>query len=174
MRYTYGIMDGRKILAYKPELFRKTDDLLIFPGKEFDKWYSDITEYIDGLYQVNSKIHEDGRFVDITDLNLAIGILSSITDELDHIFNPERSLDFSYHYVSTVDEKYKKRNGNYYGRYMQKIDIIIPVKPVINYRVKQGHLMELLDYANRKFDLEQRKNMVVTLKKVQKKISDLL
>ena len=54
MRYSYGIMDRRKILLYSPHLFLSGDDLLVFPTKEFNKWHGDIKEYIDGLYQINS------------------------------------------------------------------------------------------------------------------------
>ncbi len=61
MRYSYGIMDERKILLYNPELFLKGNDILIFPSKDFHKWHGDIKEYIDFLYQINSINLEKGN-----------------------------------------------------------------------------------------------------------------
>lgn len=53
MRYSYGVVDRRKILLYNPQLFFKGKNILVFPSKEFHKWHGDIKEYIDGLYQIN-------------------------------------------------------------------------------------------------------------------------
>jgi len=55
MKYSYGIVDKREILSYKPQLFQRTDDLLIFPSNDFLNLQSSITEFIDGLYQINHK-----------------------------------------------------------------------------------------------------------------------
>lgn len=54
MRFSYGIMDRRKILLYKPQLFLKWDDILAFPSKDFHIWHGTIKEYIDGLNQIHS------------------------------------------------------------------------------------------------------------------------
>jgi hypothetical protein len=53
MRYTYGIMDQKKILLYKPQLFLKDRDLLVFPSSDFQKWHNGIKEHTDGLYQID-------------------------------------------------------------------------------------------------------------------------
>lgn len=174
MRYTYGIVNHMKIITYRPEIFQRTDDLLVFSEKDFNKWYSDIKEYLDGLYQINSKIMEGGKYVDITDLELAIAIIHNIKDELDHIFDTERTQDSPYHYISNMDKKYKQQNATFYGRTMQKIDTITAVKPIINYKIKQGHIMELIEYANILFDREFEEEKPITLIEVQKKLSDLL
>jgi len=174
MRYSYGIVNHMKIITYRPEIFKRTDDLLVFSEKDFNKWYSDIKEYLDGLYQINSKIVDGEKYVDITDLELAIAIIHNITDELDHIFDTERTQNFPYYYVSKIDKKYKNHCRNLYGRSMQKIDTITAVKPIINYRIKQGHIMELIEYVNRLFDREFEDVKPITLMEVQKKLSDLL
>ncbi len=161
MRHSYGIMDERKILTYKPQLFRKTDELLVFPWRDFNKWYSDIKEYIDGLYQINSKeIQHKGKSIGISDLNLAIGILSNITNELENLFDPLKVTDFTYHYISTLDDKYKKRRGYWYGRYMQKIDgKVITITPELKYR----NMMEIVRHAEREFDrtLKEGRNLQI-------------
>ncbi|BDZ68620.1 hypothetical protein [Methanobacterium ferruginis] len=146
MRYTYGIMDRKNVLMYKPQLFQKTDDLLVFPSKDFQKWHSNLTEYLDGIYQINSKNIETNRYVDIEDLKLALGVLYNLNEELESIFNQEKKYDFSYQYISTVNDLYKKRQGNYYGRYMYKIDRkVFKVTP----QIKWIHMMEILDEVHR-------------------------
>jgi hypothetical protein len=169
MRYTYGIVDGKKILAYNPQLFRRTDDLLVFPEKEFNKWYNNVTEYIDGLFQINSKRIDNDQHVEIDDLNLATGILCNITEELENIFDPGKPQN-SYSYVSTMDEKYKERNRNLYTKQMMRADY--RSKPVINKWIKYKHLMELINIAN--MHLDQKLARPATLPSVQKKLSDLL
>jgi len=173
MRLSYGIIDRKKILAYKPELFLKTDDLLIFPTEDFDRWHSSILEYIDGLYQINSKIIDKEEFVDTRDLNLATGVIINIKQELDHLFNPKKIL--GEYYISKVDERYKKRRTNLYGRYMQKIDRIVPIKGVITNKIKYKHLREIIRYAEHKFDQKYRQGRAHSIdKKKQTKLSQLL
>ena len=82
MRYSYGIMDRRKILLYKPHLFLSGDDLLVFPTKDFNKWHGDIKEYIDGLYQINSNNMDKTKSINITEFNLALGVLNNIRESL--------------------------------------------------------------------------------------------
>jgi len=55
MRRSYGSFDRRKIIAYKPQLFQRSEDLLIFPSRDFHKWHNEIIEILDGIYQINSK-----------------------------------------------------------------------------------------------------------------------
>ena len=102
MKYSYGIMDDHRIILYKPQLFIKAHDLLVFPSKDFHKWHGDFKVYIDGLYQINSINTEKVKSINITELNLATGLLSNITDELEHLFDAKRVSDFSYQYVSTL------------------------------------------------------------------------
>lgn len=45
----------------------------------------------------------------MTDFNLAVGVLNNITEEFEQLFDPNKISDFSYQYVSTLDEKYKKQ-----------------------------------------------------------------
>ena len=90
MRYSYGIMDRRKILLYEPQLFLSGDDILVFPTKDFHKWQGDIKEYIDGLYQINSRNMEKTKSINITEFNLAVGVLNNITEELEHLFDPNK------------------------------------------------------------------------------------
>ena len=153
MRYSYGIMDRREILLYRPQLFLSGDDLLVFPTKDFHKWQGDIKEYIDGLYQINSKNMEKTKSINITEFNLALGVLNNIREELEQMFNPDKISDFSYHYVSTLDEKYKKQKGDYYTNDMRRCDIKIPVKPKITPWLKYNNMMEIVnqvaqDFAN--------------------------
>ena len=108
MRYSYGIMERRKIFLYKPQLFLKSKDLLVFPSTDFHKWCSDIKEYIDGLYQIDFREMEKGNSINITELNLAVGVLNNVTEELEHLFDSEKVSDSPYHYVSTLDNKYKR------------------------------------------------------------------
>jgi hypothetical protein len=142
MRYSYGVMDQKNILIYKPQLFQKTDDLLIFPTTDYRKWHSNITEYIDALFQLNA--HNDS--IDVDNLNLALGILFNIDLEMQSIFEVDKKMDHSYFYVSQVDEKYKKRETEGYGEYMYHIDRnVLKITPML----KHKHLMEIVDYAHR-------------------------
>jgi hypothetical protein len=164
MRYSYGIMDERKILLYKPHLFLKGNDLLIFPSKDFHKWHGDIKEYIDGLYQINSINLEKGKSININELNLASGLLTNITDELEHLFNAKRVSDSSYQYVSTLDEEYTKRRRQWYTSDMMKCDMRIPVKPSINPWIQHQNMMEIIDHATGEF--------IMARKKKSKKLTD--
>lgn len=104
---------------------------------------------------------EKGRYVDIEDLNLTLGLLFNINDELENIFNPDNKMDFSYNYVSIMDAKYKKRKSNYYGRYMHKIDRrVIKITPMIKYM----HMMEILDYAHKQWSLKEDYNRRLKIK----------
>jgi hypothetical protein len=151
MRYSYGIMDRRKILLYKPQLFLRGDDLLVFPTKDFHKWQGDIKEYIDGLYQINSRNMEKTKSINITEFNLAVAVLNNITEELEHLFDPEKIADFSYHYVSTLDDKYRDQRGNSYTSDMRRCDIKIHVKPEITPLMKYQNMMEIVDQVSRDF-----------------------
>ena len=156
MRYSYGTVDKRgdrqSVLAYRPQIFQRNDDLLIFPSKEFEKWQSEINELIDGIYQINSKTMEKGRDVDPSDLKLALGLLFNINEEMENLFDPDMKLDLSYYYLSTMDGKYKSRRSNWYGRYMHKIDRkVIEITP----RMRYMHMMEIVDYAHRLWSLEE-------------------
>lgn len=131
-------------MAYKPALFQHNDDLLLFPGKDFNKWHSEIVEYIDGIYQINSKTMEKERRITISDLNLLMGILSGISYELENLFDPDSKMDFGYHYISTLDEKYKKRRPTIYGKYMHKTN---RKAVVVTPQMKYEHIMEIVDYA---------------------------
>lgn len=158
MRYSYGIMDQENILIYKPQLFQKTDDLLIFPTKDHKKWHSDITEYIDALFQLNAQ----NNSVDIDNLNLALGILFNIDLEMQSIFEVDKKMDYSYYYVSMVDEKNKKRETGLYGRDMYHIDRkVLKITP----QLKHKHQMEIVDYAHRLWAKERQINF-----KMQKRI----
>jgi len=151
MRYSYGIMDRRKILLYSPHLFLSGDDLLVFPTKDFNKWHGDIKEYIDGLYQINSNNMERPKSINITEFNLALGVLNNIREEVEQMFDPEKISDFSFHYISTVDEKYKKQKGNYYTNDMRRCDIKIPVKPKITPWLKYNNMMEIVNQVAQDF-----------------------
>jgi hypothetical protein len=150
-------MDERKILLYKPHLFLKGNDLLILPSKDFQKWHGDIKEYIDGIYQINSINMDKGKSINIDELNLAVGVLGNITDEVENLFDPKSVSDSSYQYVSTLDEKYRKRRENWYSSDMMKCDMRIPVKPVINPWVKDHNMLEMVDYAARELTMARRK-----------------
>lgn len=135
-------MDQKRILIYKPQLFQKTDDLIIFPTKDYRKWHSEITEYVDALFQLNA----ENDSVDIDNLNLALGILFNIDLEMQSIFEVSKKIDYSYYYVSQMDEKYKKREPGLYGRYMYHIDRkVLKVTP----QLKHKHRMEIVEYAHR-------------------------
>lgn len=144
MRHSYGTVDKRNILLYKPQLFHRTDDLLIFPSRDLQKWHSEIMELLDGIYQIDSQNQDPTQYIDIQDLNLTIGLLLNINEQLENIFNPAQKLDFSYQYISMVDDEYKKRQGNFYGRYLDKINRrVITITP----EMRWNHMMEIVDEA---------------------------
>ncbi len=147
MRYSYGIMDRKKILLYKPQLFLNGRDILAFPSKDFHKWHGDIKEYIDGLYQINSQ--EGSEPINIVDLNLALGVLGNITEELENLFDQGMVSDFSYQYISTMDAKYKKQKSSYTSD-MRRCDMRVPV---ITPSLKYQHLLEVIRHAEREFEL---------------------
>jgi hypothetical protein len=147
MRYSYGIMDRKKILLYNPQLFLKGGDILAFPSKDFSRWHGSIKEYIDGLYQINTR--DETEPINIVDLNLALGVLSNITEELENLFDSGRMSDFPYQYISTLDAKYKKR-GSGYSSDMRRCDMRVPV---ITPSLKYQHLLEVIRHAEREFEL---------------------
>jgi len=141
MRHSYGTVDRRNILLYKPQLFRRTDDLLIFPSRDLQKWHSEIIEYIDGLFQINAQTDT----VTIEDINLAFGLLTEIDSELARLFDLKKEMDFSYQYVSQMDPKYKRRGSQLYGRDMYHVDRkVLRITPQMKYQ----HQMEILKYAH--------------------------
>ncbi len=146
MRYSYGIMDRRKILLYNPQLFLKGVELLIFPSKDFHKWHGDIKEYIDSLYQINSVNMKKSKSINITELNLSVAVLHNITEELENIFNSKIVSDLSYEYISTLNKKYKKRISGYSSD-MRRCDMQVPVKPEITEKLKYKHQMEIVEEA---------------------------
>lgn len=165
MRYSYGIMDRKQVLAYRPQLFQRTDDLLVFPSKEFAKWHSDINELLDGIYQINAKKFEKGRFVDDSDLNLTMGLLFNINEEMEGLFDPDKEVDLSYHYFSTMDAKFKARKNNFYGRYVYKIDRnVIEITSYMKYK----HRMEIVDYAHKLWAEEDRGTRLSVIRKGKK------
>ncbi len=166
MRYCYGIMDEGKILLYQPQLFLESDDVLVFPSQDFSKWHGDIKEYIDGLYQINSMNMEKSKSINIEEFNLAVGVLHNITDEIEHLFDHERTFNSSYQYISTLKEKYMKTKANMYTSDMRRCDIRIPVIPVAKPWIKYQNMMEIVDHATREFTLSRRKK--------QKKLTDLI
>ncbi len=148
MRYSYGIVDRKKILLYNPQLFLKGKDILVFPSKEFHTWHGDTKEHIDGLYQINARNMGESKSINIAELNLATGVLNNITEELEHIFDHENRLDLSYQYISLVDKKYKKQNS-IYSSDMRRCDVRVPV---ITPALKYQHLMEVIKYAEWEFE----------------------
>ncbi|MDI6644296.1 MAG: hypothetical protein QME14_04490 [Methanobacteriaceae archaeon] len=152
MRYTYGIMDEKKILLYKPQLFLKNKDLMVFPSKDFIKWHSDIKEYIDGLYQIDYW-EMKGNSISINELNLALGVLNNIKEELEHIFDSKKTSNSPYHYISSLDPKYKKKRSSYTSD-MRRCDVQIPV---ITPEMKYNNLMEIINEANRNFSRAKQK-----------------
>ena len=148
MRYSYGIMDRRKILLYCPQLFLRGKDLLVFPSKDFQKWHGDVKEYIDALYQINSINMEKSKSINITELNLTIGVLNSISEELKNLFDCEKGSNLTYQYISTMDEKYKKRNSIYTSD-MRRCDMRVPV---VTPELKYQNLMEAIRYAEKEFE----------------------
>lgn len=153
MLYTYGILNRRKVLLYKPQLFLKDKDLLVFSSTEFLKWHYDIKEYIDGLYQIDSWEMKKGNSISITELDLAMNMLNNIKIELEHLFDSKKTSDYSYYYVSTLDEKFKKRRSSYTSD-MRRIDMRIPV---ITEEIKYQNLMEIIYEANRDFSSARQK-----------------
>jgi hypothetical protein len=151
MRYSYGIVDRRKILLYEPQLFLSGDDLLVFPNKDFHKWQGDIKEYIDGLYQINSLNMGETKSINITEFDLAVAVIDNITEELEYLFDPNKISDLSYHYISTLDEEYKKQRGSCYTSDMRRCDIKIHVKPEITPWRKYQNMMEIVDQVSRNF-----------------------
>lgn len=147
MRYTYGIVDERKILLYKPQLFLKDRDLLAFSSTDFQKWHNDIKEYIDGLYQIDFWEMEKGNSINIIKLNLAMGVLNIIAEEFEQLFDSKKTPDSHYHYISTLDEKFKRQISSYTSD-MKRCDMRIPV---ITREMKYKNLMEIVFEANRDF-----------------------
>jgi hypothetical protein len=146
MRYSYGIVQGKTIVTYKPHLFHNYQDLLVFPAENFRKWHSQINEYLDGVYQVNAHKQEKKRPVDRDDLNLVLGVLCEITLEMEELFNPEKETDNTYYYISTMDEDYKKIKTTFYGRYRYKIERkTLPITPELKYQ----HILEIVQYAHK-------------------------
>ena len=158
MRYSYGITDRRKILLYHPQLFLKGNDILVFPSKNFHKWHGGIKEYIDGLYQINSPNTAQSKSLNITELNLSVGVIHSITEELENLFDSKIASNFSYQYISTLDKKHKKSKSNYSSD-MGRCDIQIPVKPEITWKLKYKHQMEIIEEAWKLFARVPRENL---------------
>jgi hypothetical protein len=152
MRYSYGILDRKQILLYQPQLFLKNNDVLIFPTREFHKWHGDIKEYLDGLYQIQlrSGTVKKPLSLDINDFNLATAVLNHITEEVNDLFHGECNLNLSHHYVSTLDEKYKKMVGNNYTTDMKRCDTKILLKPKITPWMKEKHILEMVDAVSQK------------------------
>ncbi|CDG64291.1 MAG: hypothetical protein PWQ15_193 [Methanobacterium sp.] len=141
MRRSFGIVDRRKILAYQPQLFKRVDDLLVFPARDFHQWHSIITEYLDGLFQIKAQSDP----ITIEDINLAFGLLTEIKNELASLFDSEKEMNFSYQYVSQMDPKYKMKDARIYGRDMYHVDRkVLKITPQVKYR----HQMEILEYAH--------------------------
>lgn len=141
MRRSFGIVDRKRILAYKPQLFKRTDDLLVFPAKDFHQWHSEITEYVDGIFQMNAQKNQ----LALENINLTIALLINIDNELVNLFDIDKEMDFTYQYVSQMDRKYKKRDSQLYGRYMNHIDRkYLEITP----QIKRRHLMEIVKYAH--------------------------
>lgn len=166
MRYTYGILDEKKILMYKPQLFLKDRDLLFFPSSDFHKWHNDIKEYLDALYQIDSLEIANGNSINLNELNLAMGVVNDIKLELEQIFDSNKISNFSYHYLSILDKRYKRLRSSYTSD-MRRCDMIIPV---ITRQVKYDHLREILFEAENNFQksrkrVEDRQNEKKRLKK---------
>jgi hypothetical protein len=151
MRYSYGIVDKKKILLYQPQLFLRRDEILIFPSRDFHAWYGDIKEYLDSLYQINAKNIGESEPISLTELTLAVGIINELAEELECLFDCENKVDLSYQYISTMAERYKKLSSNYSSD-MRKCDIRIPVKPEITPYLKYQHIMEIIRHAEREFE----------------------
>lgn len=170
MRYTYGIMDERKVLLYKPQLFLKDKDLLVFPSADFQKWYNDIKEFLDVLYQIDSWEMEKGNSITITELNLAMGILNNIIEELENLFNPLKTSNSPYHYLSTLDEKYKRQRSSYTSD-MRRVDIRIPA---ITAEMKYKNMMEIVNEAHRTFHVPQKRLRTPKISRIRRKTIKIL
>ncbi|EKF86593.1 hypothetical protein [Methanobacterium formicicum] len=141
MRRSFGIVDRKKILAYRPQLFQRTEDLLVFPARDFHQWHSEITEYIDGLFQIKAQSDP----IKLEDIKLASGLLTEIESKQASLFDIKQAMDFSYHYVSQIDPKFKMRDPQLYGRDMYHIDRkVLKITPQLKYQ----HQMEILKYAH--------------------------
>ena len=149
MRYSYGIMDQRRILLYQPQLFLRGDDILVFPSKDFQKWHGNIKEYIDSLHQINSS----NQSINMEELNLASGVLYHITEELENLFNHLKTSKNPYQYISTLDKSCRKRQSNTYSSDMRRCDIRISVKPELTPALKYQNMMEIVEYANWRFSV---------------------
>ncbi|OPX57170.1 MAG: hypothetical protein A4E25_02419 [Methanobacterium sp. PtaB.Bin024] len=164
MRHSYGSVDRRKILTYQPQLLQRSEDLLIFLGRDFHKWLNEILEFLDGIYQVNAKnLGKDS--VNSGDLDQLVGLLINIDNELMDVFKSRQKLDFNHYYVSIMDEKYKKRQSNWYGRYMHKIDRrVLEITPEIRYM----HMMEIVNYAHKLWKTKEGRNLRLEVMKKMK------
>ncbi|MTK64537.1 MAG: hypothetical protein F8N15_08455 [Methanobacterium sp.] len=163
MRYSYGILDRKMILLYQPQLFLKNNDILIFPTREFHKWHGDIKEYLDGLYQIQlrSGKYKKPLSLDMNDFNLATAVLNNITNEVNDLFDEDNMLNLSYHYVSTLDDKYKKMVGNSYTTDMKRCDTKILLKPRITPWMKEKHVLELVDEVSQEVaEIKKSKNLI--------------
>ncbi len=157
MKYSYGRVDRKNILLYKPQLFQKTDDLLIFQSRDFQIWHGDIKEYVDGLYQINSKNMENSKSINLMELDLAVAVLGNIDHELEGLFDSKDTLDPVYHYVSTLDAKYNKRRGFWYTKDMMKCDMRFRVKPEVSPRLKYHNMMEIIDQVTSEIETAGKK-----------------
>lgn len=158
MRYSYGIIDRRRILLYNPQLFLNTDDVLVFPSKDFHIWHGNIKEYIDGIYQINTINIEKQRYINIDEHNLASGVLDNIAKEMKSLFDSEINTNFSYYYLSTLDEKFKKLS-NIYSSDMRKCDIRVPVKPEITPWLKYQNILEIVEESWELFNSTKKKDL---------------
>ncbi|MEN6552550.1 MAG: hypothetical protein ABFC34_06640 [Methanobacterium sp.] len=141
MRHSFGIVDRKKILTYKPQLFQRAEDLLVFPARDFHQWHREITEYIDGLFQIKAQSDP----IKLEDVKLAFGLLTEIESKQANLFDRKQALDFSYHYVSQIDPKNKKIDPQLYGRDMYHIDRkVLKITPQLKYQ----HQMDILKYAH--------------------------
>ena len=147
MRYSYGILDRKKILLYNPQLFLNGDDILIFPSQNFHKWHGDIKEYVDSLYQISAIKMTNEKSMKVDEFDLAIAVLNNINEELKNLFSTVNTSDLSYQYISTMDEKYKKRRKNNYSSDMRRCDIRIPVKKEITPWLKYQNINEIIEEA---------------------------
>lgn len=158
MRYSYGMLDRRRILLYKPQLFLGGDDVLVFPAREFNKWHGDVKEYLDGLYQIQRRSGkvEKPLPLDMNEFNLAFAVLNSITEELEQLFDSDNPTSLSYHYISNLDDSYKKMIGNSYTTDMKRCDTKIHLKPRITPWMMEKHILEMVDEVSR--DVVSRKS----------------
>lgn len=158
MRHDYGIIDQKKVRLYRPMLFLKDSDLLIFPSKDFQIWHSSIMEFIDGLYQINMIDAERNKSINVSELNLALGVLTNITEEFEQIFDSKKASTPYYQYISTLSPEYKKRRKNSYSSDMRRCDIRIPIKTV-SLGLKHQHMMEIVEEAWALFNWAHNKNL---------------